>query len=210
MFQQKEHDHNSPARIDWGWGRSLERKDVFCWRPKTRQCWLVDQLNRPVVAKKIPAREEKTFELIHQYECFFIKMPSSGPLSNLNNLMMPIGSKTISSGSLTSTEVILPIPGPSNSIQQKLMLRRANPSSYCASDPMRSTLEIVPNPLKKGPQCCQSASWHVQYICRRLTEMSLQFLLTLLQSMTLSPSLAQGTLMMWRGRGVIVLDPWHR
>lgn len=69
-----------------------------------------------------------------------IKLPSSGPLSNLNNLMMPIGSKTISSGSLTSTEVILPIPGPSNSIQQKLMLRRANPSSYCVSDPMRGTL----------------------------------------------------------------------
>ncbi len=139
-----------------------------------------------------------------------IKSPNSGPLLNLNNLMMPIGSKTISPGSLRITEVILPIPGPSNSIQQKLMLRRANPSSYCASDPRRGTFEIVQKPGKKGPQCCQSASRHVQYFSRRLIEMSLQFLLTLLQFMTLSPSLAQGTLMMWRGREVIVLDPWHR
>lgn len=122
-----------------------------------------------------------------------IKLPSSGPLSNLNNLMMPIGSKTISSGSLTSTEVILPIPGTSNSIQQKLMLRRANPSSYCASDPMRVTLEIVRKWVRKGPQCCQSASQYMQYIRWRLIEMFLQFLLTVLQSMTLPLSLARGT-----------------
>lgn len=62
---------------------------------------------------------------------------------------MPIGSKTISSGSLTSTEVILPISGPSNSIQQKFMLRRANPSSYCASDPRRVTFGIARKPGKK-------------------------------------------------------------
>ncbi len=122
---------------------------------------------------------------------------------------MPIGSKTTSSGSLTSTEVILPTSGPSNSIQQKFMLRRANPSSYCASDPRRGTFWDRAKVVKKGPQCCHSASWHVQYFSRRLIEMSLQFLLTLLQSMTLSPSLAQGTLMMWRGREVIVLDPWQ-
>ncbi len=123
--------------------------------------------------------------------------------------MMPIGSKTTSSGSLTSNEVILPTSGPSNSIQQKFMLRRANPSSYCASDPRRGTFWDRAKAVKKGLQCCHTASRHVQYFSRRLIEMSLQFLLTLLQSMTLSPSLAQGTLMMWRGREDIVLDPWQ-
>lgn len=113
--------------------------------------------------------------------------------------MMPTGSKTIPSGSLTSAKVILPIHGTSNSIQPKLMLRRANPSSYCASHPTRGTSEMVRERVRKG--------LHVLYISWRLIEMSLQLMLAVLQHMTLSSSLAWGTTTTaWGGRRVMVLD----
>lgn len=79
VFQQKEHGHSSPARIDWGWGRSPERRDASCWRLKTRRCWLADQLNRPIVAERIPARVEKMFKLIHQHECFLSNCQAQVP-----------------------------------------------------------------------------------------------------------------------------------
>lgn len=150
--------------------------------------------------------EDKALKLIHRYELF---RSTSGPLSHLNNLMMPTGSKTIPSGSLTSGKVILPIPGTSNSIRPKLMLKRPIPAAIVLQIPWGTLLRWCESGLGK---VCGVVSLHVLYISGRLIEMSLQLLLTALQHMTLSSTLAWGTTMtVWGRRGVIALDSaWSR